>query len=147
VYDASVAIHVAAALVGFGATFSYPVLQLLGERGDRRHLAFALAAIAAISRYVAVPATLVVGATGIFQVADGPYSLHDRWVVLGLALYLGVMAVAIGFLAPRYRRAGAAAAAGDATAYRTAIRGVTVVGPLVALAVLAIVFLMELKPA
>ena len=44
-YDLSVTLHVLAALVGFGVTYSYPVLQLLGERGDRRHLPFALDAI------------------------------------------------------------------------------------------------------
>ena len=146
-YDASVAIHVAAALVGFGVTFSYPALQLLGERGDRRHLPFALGAVDAISRYVAVPATLVVGVTGVFQIVDGPYALSDAWVALGLGLYVAVMGVAIGYLAPRYRSARVAAEAGDEPAYGRAIRGVNVVGPLVALAVLAIVFLMELKPA
>jgi len=32
VFDASVAIHVVAALVGFGVAFSYPVIQLVAER-------------------------------------------------------------------------------------------------------------------
>ncbi len=59
-YGVSLALHVAAAVVGFGATFTYPVLQLVGERGDRRHLGFALGAILAISRFVAIPAALVV---------------------------------------------------------------------------------------
>jgi len=53
---------VAAAVVGFGATFSYPVIQLVAERGDRRALPFAMTAILAISKFVAVPATLLVGA-------------------------------------------------------------------------------------
>ena len=70
-YDASVAIHVAAALVGFGVTFSYPVIQLVAERQGPDALAVGLDAILAISRWVAVPATLVVGVTGVFQLADG----------------------------------------------------------------------------
>jgi len=32
VYDASVAIHVVAAILGFGVTFSYPVIQFAAER-------------------------------------------------------------------------------------------------------------------
>jgi uncharacterized membrane protein len=146
VYDASVTVHVIAALVGFGVTYSYPVLQLLGERGDRRHLAFALETVTAISRYVAVPATVVVGLTGIYQVADGPFGLDDAWVAVALGLYLGVMVVAAGYLAPRYGRAAAAVRAGDETAYERERRRIEVVGTLVAAAVLGIAALMVLKP-
>jgi len=147
VYDASVALHVAAAVVGFGATYSYPVLQLLGERGDRRHLPFALDAILTISTRVAVPATAVVGVTGVYQLAAGPYGLRDLWASVGLALYLAVMAVAILYLAPAYRRAAVAARLRDEAGYAAARRRVSVAGPLVAVAVLTIVVLMVLKPS
>jgi uncharacterized membrane protein len=146
VYDLSVTLHVLAALVGFGVTYSYPVLQLLGERGDRRHLPFALDAITTLSRRVAVPATAVVGVTGIYQLADGPYGLGDAWASAGLVLYLAVMGVATGFLAPRYGRAAEAARRGDDAEYATLIRGVNLVGPFVVVSVLAIVALMVLKP-
>jgi uncharacterized membrane protein len=146
VYDVSVTLHVLAALVGFGVTYSYPVLQLLGERGDRRNLPFALDAITTLSGRVAVPATTVVGITGAYQLADGPYGLDDAWATAGLVLYLVVMAVGIGYLAPRYGRAAAAARGGDETGYAAAMRGVNVAGPLVAVAVFAIVVLMVMKP-
>ena len=145
-YDASVAVHVAAALVGFGVTFSYPVIQLVAERQGPDALAVGLDAILAISRWVAVPATLVVGVTGVFQLADGPYSLEDVWLAAGLALYLAVMAVAVLYLAPAYRRAGEAARAGSIDDYRAAVRGTKLVAPLVAAAVLATAVLMEVKP-
>ena len=153
-YDISVAVHVAAAVVGFGATFSYPVIQIVAERRDRRALPTAMATILSISRFVAVPATLVVGATGGYQVASGPYALGDAWVSAGLGLYVAIMLVAVGYLAPRYRRAELAARAmADAgetelsPEYRAATRGVNAVGPVVAAAVLAVVALMELKPS
>ncbi len=136
----------AAAVVGFGATFSYPVIQITAERRDRRSLSFALGAILSISRWVAVPATLLVGVTGIAQLAFGPYGLDDAWATAGLVLYLAVMAVAVLYLAPAYERARAAASDGDENAYGAAIRSVNAVGPLVAVAVLAIVALMVLKP-
>ena len=145
-YDLSVTVHVLAALVGFGVTYSYPVLQLLGERGDRRHLPFALGAITTLSSRVAVPATTVVGLTGVYQLADGPYGLGDAWAAGALVLYLGVMAVAVGYLAPRYRSAAEAAGRSDGEGYAAAIRGVNRVGPFVAAAVLATVVLMVLKP-
>ena len=145
-YDASVAVHVVAAVVGFGATFSYPVIQLVAERGDPSARALAMATILAISSWVAVPATLVVGATGIYQLADGPYALEDAWLAVGLGLYLGVMAVSVAYLAPAYRHARGAALAGEADAYGRALRGVRLVGPLVAAAVVATTVLMEIKP-
>jgi uncharacterized membrane protein len=146
VYDLSVTLHVLAALVGFGVTYSYPVLQLLGERGDRTHLPFALDAITTLSRWVAVPATSIAGVTGIYQLADGPYGLEDAWASAGLALYLVVMAVAAGYLAPQYARAADAARRHDRDEYAAVIRRVNAVGPLVVVAVLAIVVLMVLKP-
>jgi uncharacterized membrane protein len=147
VYDLSVTLHVLAAIVGFGVTFSYPVLQLLGERGDRRHLPFALDAITTLSGRVAVPATAVVGLTGIYQLVDGPYGLHDAWATAGLVLYLTVMVVAAGYLAPRYRRAADAARRGDPLGYDAAMRSVNIVGTFVVAAVLATVVLMVLKPS
>ena len=143
-YDASVALHVVAALVGFGATFSYPVIQLVAERRQPDALPLAMGTILAISRYVAVPATLVVGATGVYQLADGPYGLGDTWASAGLGLYLAVMLVSTLYLVPCYRRA--ARAEPLSAAYRAAVRGPILVGPLVAGAVLATVVLMELKP-
>jgi uncharacterized membrane protein len=149
VYDASVAIHVAAAIVGFGATFSYPVIQIVAELRDPDSLPLAMDTILAVSRWVAVPATLVVGATGAYQAAAGPYDFGDAWLATGAALYVAVMLVSILYLAPAYRRArdAARATAGRSDEYKAAIRGVSIVGPLVAAAVVAIAVLMELKPA
>jgi uncharacterized membrane protein len=144
VYDASLALHVVAAVIGFGATFSYPVIQLVAERQSPPALPFGITAILAISRYVAVPATLVVGATGLYQLADGPYGLGDGWAATGLALYVAVMLVSTLYLVPCYRRAERAEPLSPA--YRAAMRGPAVVGPLVALAVLTTVVLMVLKP-
>ena len=82
-YDASVAIHVVAAIIGFGATFSYPVIQLVAERRGLLAVATGLETILTISRRVAVPAAVVVGLTGIYQLIDGPYSLGDPWLGAG----------------------------------------------------------------
>jgi uncharacterized membrane protein len=157
-YDVSVAIHVIAAIAGFGATFSYPVIQLAAERTNRRALPFAMDAILAISRWVAVPATVLVGVTGVYQVADGPYGVRDTWLAVGILLYVAVMAIGVFLLAPAYRRAGQearqlidAAGAGEpidlSPGYRAAIRRPTFLGPLVAAAIVATAVLMELKPS
>ena len=145
-YDASVAIHVVAAILGFGVTFSYPVIQFAAERRGLEALTVGLDAILAISRRIAVPAALVVGLTGGYQVVDGPYSLADAWLAVSLGLYLAVMAVAAVYLAPAYGRALDAASRGSADDYEKAIRGTGRVGPLVATAIVAVAVLMEVKP-
>jgi uncharacterized membrane protein len=141
VYEASVAIHVVAAIAGFGATFTYPVIQLVAERRDAT--ALGLTAILAISRWVAVPAAVVVGATGIYQATSGPYGFGDAWVATGFALYLAVMAVATGYLAPAYRRA---LRARDRADYDATMRAPNVVGTLLSAAIITIAVLMVVKP-
>jgi len=153
VYDASLAIHVVAAIVGFGATFTYPVIQLVAERRDPRALPFALATILAISRWVAVPATLLVGATGVYQLVDGPYGLGELWLALGLGLYVGVMAVGILVFVPSYRRSEREArrmleegSTELSSGYQSAARLPKLLGPVTAAAIVATAVLMELKP-
>src|SRR5918911_965190 len=132
-YEASVAIHVVAAIIGFGATFTYPVIQLVAER--RGATAFGLTVILAISRFVAAPAAVVVGITGIYQATSGPYGFGDAWVAVGFALYLAVMAVATGYLAPAYRRALRAV---DRAGYDAAMRAPNLVGTLLSAAIITI---------
>jgi uncharacterized membrane protein len=140
-YEASVAIHVVAAIVGFGATFTYPVIQLVAEKRDATQLG--LASILAISRWVAVPAAVVVGVTGIYQATSGRFGFGEAWLGVGFALYLGVMAVATGYLAPAYRRALHASSREE---YDATMRGPNVVGAFLAAAIVAIAVLMVVKP-
>jgi uncharacterized membrane protein len=153
-YDVSVAAHVIAVVLGFGPTFAYPVVQLAAERRDVAALPFALGAILRISRTLAVPMAAVVGITGVYQAAAGPWSLaRDGWLALGIALYVVVFAVALGYLTPALRRAQAEAermVAADPPAisdeYRRITRGLKLAGTGVGAGVVAVVALMELKP-
>jgi uncharacterized membrane protein len=153
-YDVSVALHVIAVVAGFGPTFAYPVVQLAAERRDPAALPFALGAILRISRTLAVPGAVLVGLTGAYQVAEGPWSLaRDAWLALGVALYVAVFATALGFLVPSLRRAEAEArrmtAAGEpglSPEYLRAVRPLKLAGGAVGAGVVAIVVLMELKP-
>jgi uncharacterized membrane protein len=154
VYDASVAIHVVAAIIGFGATFTYPVLQVFAARRGLWALPLAMGAILAISQWVAVPATVVVGVTGLYQVVAGPYSFREAWLVAGAALYGFVMVAGVFVLAPAYRRAERLAlraaeseSIGLRAEYRRALRLPVLLGPFVAAAIVATAVLMELKPA
>ena len=152
-YQVSVALHVVAAIIGFGATFTYPVIQLVAERRGPRALAVGMSTILAISRFVAVPATVFVGITGVYQIAEGPYSLDEAWLAAGVALYAFVMVVGVFVLAPAYRRAERAAARAAESdeerlppEYRRALRLPVLLGPAVAAGIVAAAVLMEVKP-
>ena len=145
-YEASVALHVIAVVVGFGATFAYPFIQLAAERGDRARLPAALDTILLISRRLAVPATLVVGVTGVYQAIDGPYDESDGWLVAGLVLYVAIMAFALAVVVPLVRRARDAAAAQDEETYARVRRRLLPAGAALGATVLLTVALMEVKP-
>jgi uncharacterized membrane protein len=146
-YDLSVAVHVIAVVLAFGPTFAYPFIQLRAERRAPAELPGAFDTILLISSRLAVPASLVVGATGAYQAAAGPYDLGDAWLAAGIALYLAVLAVALGLLVPRLRRARVAAARpGGAAEYARVRRQLVPLGALVGALVLATTALMELKP-
>lgn len=146
VYEALLAVHVVLAVIGFGATFSYPVIQLVAERRAPSALPLAVDTILAISRFVAVPATVAVGLTGAYLVGTGPYRLSDAWLSTSLALYIVVMAVATVYLAPAYGRLRDEAGHGTSSGYRALSRRIAVVGTLEVGAVVAIVVLMVVKP-
>lgn len=152
-----VAVHVLAAVIGFGATFAYPAIQLLAERSAPQHLPFALAAILRISRTVAVPGATIVGATGLVRALTGPYSFErDGWLALSVPLYVAVFAAALLVLTPDLRRAQAeaermVARAGDGKPvisgeYRRLATRMRIVGGLVGAGVISLVLLMELRP-
>jgi len=153
-YELSVTVHVLAAVIGFGATFTYPIILLAAERAGPAAVPTGLSTILLISRSVAVPATLLVGATGIYQLASGPFDLGDAWLLAGLILYLLVMAVATLLVAPAYERARREATEmveegrepSASSRYGAAMRVVNRVGPALAASIVAIVALMELKP-
>ena len=147
-YDISVAVHVIAVVLGFGPTFAYPVVQIAAERSSPEALPFALGAILRISGRLAVPMAVVVGVTGAYQVAEGPWSLRrDGWLAAGAALYVAVFAIAVLYLTPKLRRAQAAAERGGLSAeYGREVRGLKLAGAGVGAGVVAIVALMELKP-
>jgi hypothetical protein len=152
-----VTVHVLAAVVGFGVTFSYPVIQLLAERRAPRHLPFAFATILTISQKIAVPGAVLVGLTGLALALTGPYSLaRDGWLLVSVPVYMAVFVTAVFVLTPDLRRAKAesermVAQAGEDEPTTSAEYGrletrLGLVGGLVGAGVITLVVLMSLKP-
>jgi hypothetical protein len=79
-YRLLVLLHVAAAIVGFGSTFVYPVLGRYG----REHPGFEAKGISDgalhASHRLSHPAILSVGVLGVLLVIVGPWDFDETWV-------------------------------------------------------------------
>ena len=85
-------LHIAAAIVGFGPTFSFGLIMAMGAK-DPKNMPFASAIMHAISKKVTLPLALSMAVTGTLLIIASPYGLSDTWLVAAL----GVYAVAISY--------------------------------------------------
>lgn len=158
-YDISVAVHVMAVVVAFGPLFAFPLFISVTERRDPLSLPVVLRAVNRTERALVVPATAVVGFTGLYLAIDGPFAFdRDEWMTVGFVLYLVIFALLVFLVEPQ--RAAAAeeverlAESGDEEAdielsqrYRERMRLPNALMPAIGLVVLFVVYLMEVKPA
>lgn len=103
-YEASLFIHITAAIVGLGATFVEMLTYPVAIRLDRRFLPFKHGLQLAINGFLALPALVVVLATGLYQVAELGYQLGDFWISGALAIVLALAVMVGAYFIPEDRR-------------------------------------------
>jgi hypothetical protein len=158
-YEVSVAVHVMAAIVGFGPTFAYPIGQKMAEKAFPQHLPFALRLIHQTDKAIVNPTVALVGLTGIFQWIDGPWDISkDQWLAIGFTVYLLIFATALWVFRPSVVEAAATEAEqmtqslqpGEplvkSERYKQLMRIPDIAGPVLGILVLVVVYLMEIKP-
>jgi hypothetical protein len=158
VYDVSVAVHVMATIVAFGPLFAFPLFISVTERRDPLSLPVVLRAVNRTERSIVVPATAVVGFTGVYLAIDGPFSFDDdQWMAIGFVLYLAVFGLLVFLVEPLRSQAADEAdrfleEADDeediklSERYRARMRLPNALMPAFLVVVLFIVYLMEIKP-
>jgi uncharacterized membrane protein len=157
-YQVSVAIHVMLAIAVLGPTFAYPIIQMTAEKRFPRQLPAALQIIHTIDSRLVNPGAVLLLGTGIFQWIDGNWDMgEDQWLAIGFTLFIVMLGSAMTFLTPRLKKGAAAAermveAAGPdgevvlSEEYKQIMRVPNALGPALAIGVLVIVYLMEVKP-
>ena len=151
-YNVSVFIHVAAVVIGFGATFAESVMFPVAMKLDKRHLPYVHQLQLTINRYFAGPALLVVIITGFYQVGEGNSSLGDFWISATLLIAIVLGGINGAYFIPSDRRLGALAAreleaGGDLSEeYQRRARAQGMMGALTGLLIVAAIFLMVVKP-
>jgi uncharacterized membrane protein len=157
-YNFVIFIHITAAIVAFGVTFAYPLIDVALHRpGNRQHLAWWYRIRAQLSRWVITLAATVLLLAGIYLAAAGTYKFKSTFVTIGLVIIIVILGLAGGFITPTERKLAdlaerdiAAAGGGEVklSAGYTALAGrLRMVDGIVGLLVLVAVFLMVVKPA
>jgi Predicted integral membrane protein (DUF2269) len=103
-YTFVVFLHIAAAVVGFGAIFVYPVFLRIGLASEPRGMPLLHRAQSFIGARVITGALVVMLLAGLYMAAQGPYDFGEPFVGEGIIAILILGAIAGAYLSPRERR-------------------------------------------
>jgi hypothetical protein len=150
-YDVSVFVHVAAVVVGFGATFAESLMFPVAMKVGKQHLPYVHRLQLAINQWFASPALLLIIITGIYQTADR-WEFSDFWIsaTFLIAIILGGLNGA--YFIPSDRRLAPMVerdleASGDVSDdYQRQARRQGMFGALAGVLVLLAIFFMVVKP-
>jgi uncharacterized membrane protein len=155
----SIFLHISAVVVGFGATFSESVMFPVAMKMSARHLPYVHRLQLVLNQFFAIPAALIVAATGIYQMDKYNFDYGDFWVSGTITILIVLFLVNIFFFIPTDRKLlpvieKAIADAGDKELtlrdlppeYQRWGRAEGIVGSLMGILLLAAIFFMTTKP-
>jgi uncharacterized membrane protein len=155
-YEFSLFLHITAVMVGLGSTFAESIMFPVAMKMSPRHLPYVHRLQLAINQFFALPALVVVLATGFYQVEEGNWELGDFWISATLAIVLVIAGLLAAYFIPADRRLGPMvereiADAGDgelslSPEYRRQSMVEGVVGSITGVLLVIAVFLMVDKP-
>lgn len=142
-------VHVLAAIVGLGPTFTFAFTGVMSEK--RPAAAHALQeTVHMISTRLVVPLVVILGLSGIGLVAKTKYNLStNAWLGAGIVLYVLVLAAALFYQLPTQKKVLALLGSGkgmDNPEVRKLANGQKFVGIAMGVSVLMVTVLMIWKP-
>lgn len=154
--EVSLFIHITAAIVGLGVTFAEAFTYPVAMRLDKRHLPYKHSFQRAINTLLALPALVVVLATGLYLTDELGYQLGDLWLSGALTIVVVLVLMLLLYFIPEDKRLQAmaerdlaAAGSGEVTMsaeYTRRVRIEAAAGTFADLLVIAAVYLMVTKP-
>jgi len=158
-YEYSIFLHITAVVVGFGATFSESVMFPVAMKMSPRNLPYVHRLQLVLNQFFAIPAALVVAATGIYQVDQLNFDYGDFWLQGTITILAVLFLVNIFFFIPTDRKLlpiiqQAIADAGDKEltlsdlppTYQRLGRAEGIVGSIMGILLIAAIFFMTTKP-
>jgi uncharacterized membrane protein len=140
-------LHILMAIIAVGFNASYGILLARAAR-EPEHQLHVLRTVKVLDDRFANPGYALLLATGIWMILISPFEITEFWILTALGLYtLAVLAGALGYTPTLRKQITALERDGSASPefQRLAKRGTTI-GVLLAVDVIAIVFLMVTKP-
>lgn len=113
--DFILAIHILAVVIGFGVTFTYPLVFAAARRADPRVMPYLWGLMRRIDRYLVNPGLLVVLVAGIYLAAH-EHRFSAFFVQWGLAAVIVIGGIVGGYMSPREGKLAALAEAEVAAA-------------------------------
>lgn len=139
--------HVFLAIVAVGANVTYGIWQTRAAR-EPQHSGWTLRGIKFLDDRVANPSYIGLGVVGVLLVLTGPWEFEQLWVAASIGLYVLLMVVGVAVYSPTlsrqirvYETDGPEAPEFAALGSRGRLLGI-----LLGVIVVAIVFLMVVKP-
>jgi uncharacterized membrane protein len=155
----SIFLHITAVVVGFGATFSESVMFPVAMKMSARNLPFVHRLQLVINQFFAIPAAIVIAATGIYQVDKYDFDYSDFWLQGTITILVILFLVNIFFFIPTDRKLlpiieQAIADAGDnelklsdlPDTYQRLGRAEGIVGSIMGILLIAAIYFMTTKP-
>jgi hypothetical protein len=149
-------LHIASAVIAFGATFAFPIIDMAIRRSDLTALPVWNEAQNQIGFKLITPGAIVVLLSGIYMAIDRWGDFNGVWYSAAGVIVLVLLGLGHGFFAPMARKmkaqaetdlaAGAAQSGQMSAAYETMARRVALVGMVSSLLVLVALLLMVWKP-
>jgi hypothetical protein len=150
-YDISVFVHVAAVVIGFGATFAEAIMFPVAMQTGPQHLPYVHRLQLAINQRMATPALGLISLTGVYQTVDR-WEFSDFWISATFVIALVLGALSGAYFIPSDRRLGPlverdlAENGEPSEAYLAQAKRQGMIGGLAGVLVLAAIFLMVTKP-
>jgi uncharacterized membrane protein len=146
-------LHITAAVVGFGSTFAESIVFPVAMKMDKRHLPYVHRLQRTINTWFALPALVVILATGFYQVDKFGFNLGEAWLSISLGLVALIAVVNVAYFIPEDRKLEAMSlhdlgAGGDgelSDEYQSRAQREGIAGALTGVALVVIIFMMVTK--
>ena len=155
----SIFLHITAVVVGFGSTFSESVMFPVAMKMSARNLPYVHRLQLVINQFFAIPAAIVIAATGVYQVDKYNFDYGNFWLSATITILVVLFLVNIFFFIPTDRKLlpiieKAIADAGDKElklsdlpdTYQRLGRAEGIVGSIMGILLIAAIYFMVAKP-
>ena len=103
-YNVVLFIHIAAVVLAFGVTFTYPLAFAVARKGFQRQLPFFHRLQHVIGQRMVAPIGGVILLAGIYLAIKGPYDFGDPWIGITLLILIALLAAGGAYFSPREHR-------------------------------------------